>query len=80
MPFIPILAHGALGIFDELIFISVAAIFLVMMGISWVNSRNQSAEATEAELTQAEETPPSSPTVAQPANDDPEKADHFRLE
>lgn len=80
MPFVPILAHGALGIFDELIFISVAAIFLVMMGISWVNSRNQSAEATEAELTQAEETPPSPRNLSQPANDEPETAGHFRLE
>lgn len=34
-----ILAHGALGIWDEVIFISVAAIFLVVMGISWVKSR-----------------------------------------
>lgn len=37
---IPILAHGALGNWDELIFISVAAIFMVMMGISWIRSRN----------------------------------------
>lgn len=38
--FIPtILAHGALGSWDELIFLGVAAIFLTMMGISWVRSR-----------------------------------------
>ncbi|MBL8118844.1 MAG: hypothetical protein J0L63_11470 [Anaerolineae bacterium] len=35
-----ILAHGALGIWDEVIFLSIGAIFLVMMGISWVRSRN----------------------------------------
>jgi hypothetical protein len=34
-----ILAHGALGIWDEAIFISIASIFLVMMAISWVRSR-----------------------------------------
>jgi len=35
-----LLAHGALGSYDELLFIGVAVIFLVMMGISWVRSRN----------------------------------------
>lgn len=35
-----ILAHGSLGPFDELIFLGVAVIFLTMMGISWVKSRN----------------------------------------
>lgn len=34
-----ILAHGSLGEWDELIFLSIAAIFLIMMGISWVRSR-----------------------------------------
>jgi hypothetical protein len=40
MPFTPILAHGALGVFDELLFLAVSVIFLVMMGVSWVRSRN----------------------------------------
>lgn len=35
-----IFAHGALGWFDELIFLGVAVIFIVMMGISWFRSRN----------------------------------------
>jgi hypothetical protein len=34
------LAHGALGGWDEIVFLGVAFIFLVMMGISWVRSRN----------------------------------------
>lgn len=34
-----LLAHGALGYWDELIFVSIAAIFIVMMGVSWVRSR-----------------------------------------
>lgn len=32
-------AHGLLGIFDELIFLSIAVIFLIFMGIVWVRSR-----------------------------------------
>lgn len=35
-----ILAHGALGPYDELILLAAGAIFLVFMGISWVKSRN----------------------------------------
>ena len=34
-----ILAHGALGPFDEIIFVSIAVIFAVMMGISWMRSQ-----------------------------------------
>lgn len=40
MHFPVILAHGALGPYDELIMLGAAAIFLVIMGISWVRSRN----------------------------------------
>ncbi|MDX2075827.1 MAG: hypothetical protein SFZ02_05315 [bacterium] len=38
MPFL-VLAHGALGIFDELIFIGVGVLFLIAMIIVWVRSR-----------------------------------------
>ncbi len=44
-----ILAHGALGPFDELIMLGAAVIFLVMMGISWVKSRNTRPEFAEQE-------------------------------
>ncbi|MAU13475.1 MAG: hypothetical protein CL607_26895 [Anaerolineaceae bacterium] len=38
---IPIIfAHGALGAFDEVVFVSVILIFLVLMVLSWVRSRN----------------------------------------
>ncbi len=37
--FAPLIAHGALGIWDEIIFLSVVAIFITFMGISWVRSR-----------------------------------------
>ena len=33
------LAHGALGPFDEIIFIGIAIVFVVMMGISWMRSQ-----------------------------------------
>ncbi len=45
-----ILAHGSLGNWDEVIFLSVAAIFLIMMGISWVRSRNVKPDLGESEL------------------------------
>lgn len=34
-----ILAHGALGWYDELVFLGVAVIFLAMMGVSWFRTR-----------------------------------------
>jgi hypothetical protein len=60
--FIPtILAHGALGSWDELIFLGVAAIFLTMMGISWIRSRtnNPTIEQTDdTNTTPADENSP----------------------
>lgn len=38
IPFYP--AHGALGYWDEIIFLSIIVIFLVMMGVSWFRSRS----------------------------------------
>ena len=42
-----ILAHGALGAFDELIFAGVGVVFLVMMAVSWLRSRNLPPEDEE---------------------------------
>ena len=42
-----ILAHGALGPFDEIIFLGIAVVFLGMMGMSWL--RSQQLEADEFE-------------------------------
>lgn len=42
-----VLAHGALGIWDEVIFISVGVIFLIFMVVSWVRSRNISPVSDE---------------------------------
>ncbi len=44
-----ILAHGALGPFDEIIFLSIALVFLAMMGISWVRSQQLPDEEIEAD-------------------------------
>lgn len=43
-----ILAHGALGPFDEIIFLSIAVIFLAMMGVSWVRSQQLQDEELDA--------------------------------
>ncbi len=59
-----ILAHGALGIFDELIYLGIALLFLVIMAISWLRSRNTVVEKdTPGETLEAQE-----------------KADHFKLD
>ncbi len=50
-----ILAHGALGPFDEIIFVSIAVIFVVMMGISWARSQGlPELEDEETETTDNE--------------------------
>ena len=38
MPIV-ILAHGALGGLDEVIFLSIAVVFVAMMGVSWYRSQ-----------------------------------------
>lgn len=63
-----ILAHGALGIWDEVIFLGVAILFLVFMGISWVRSR-----AMPPTMDDTSQTPTSTPA---PEDDDA----HFRLD
>lgn len=44
-----LLAHGALGPFDEIIFLSIAVVFLAMMGISWLRSQQLPDEETDSE-------------------------------
>lgn len=60
-----ILAHGALGIWDEVIFIGVGVIFLIFMIISWIRTR---AIPPEWDTT---------PTLPDTPSDD---AKHFRLD
>jgi hypothetical protein len=44
MPLPVIVAHGALGYWDEVIFVSVAIVFIVMMANSWMRSRDEPAD------------------------------------
>lgn len=55
MRFPVILAHGALGPYDEVIMLGAAAIFLVIMGVSWVRSRNTRPEFEAVEAADEEE-------------------------
>ena len=63
-----ILAHGSLGGWDEVVFLSIAAIFLIMMGISWVRSRVSLPEELDE---------PVASTPSQPTDETP---DRFPLE
>jgi len=42
-----LLAHGALGWYDDLIFLGIIVIFLGMMFISWFRSRGEDYEQTD---------------------------------
>ncbi len=67
-----ILAHGTLGIWDEIIFVSIAVIFIVMMAISWLRSRGAVDDDEAAE--------PQADTLSPAADEKPEAADRFRLD
>lgn len=67
----PVLAHGALGVYDELIFATVALFFIVMMGLSWWKSR----AANDEDALPLTDGPADAPHAQ--AGDTPE---HFRLD
>jgi nitrogen fixation-related uncharacterized protein len=46
MPIV-ILAHGALGAFDEIIFVSIAIVFIGMMAFSWFKSQQLPDDETD---------------------------------
>ncbi len=48
------LAHGALGYWDEAVFITVMVIFFVLMGLSWVRSRTLDPEFDDEPVKNAE--------------------------
>ncbi|MBW4437020.1 MAG: hypothetical protein KME04_07785 [Pleurocapsa minor GSE-CHR-MK-17-07R] len=66
-----ILAHGALGAFDEIIFIAAAVLFATLMGVAWWRARG---DVVIDELAD-EESP-----AAQPMPTSPEAPDRFKLE
>ena len=43
-----IFAHGALGAFDEILFLSIAAVFVMMMVLSWLRSQQLPDESDAA--------------------------------
>lgn len=49
-----ILAHGALGAWDELIFLGIAVIFTGMVIYTWFKSRSLEPELIDTESSQAE--------------------------
>ncbi len=44
-----ILAHGALGAWDEIIFLGIALIFIGLMGLTWIRSQTIKIEDEEEE-------------------------------
>lgn len=63
-----LLAHGTLGAWDELIFLSVFVIFLIIMGVAWARSR----AIGDDDLEDTAE-PPANPSAT------PESDDRFAL-
>jgi hypothetical protein len=62
------IAHGALGAYDELIYLGIAIVFTGFMVVSWIRGRNQLPE---------EETE----NPVEPAAPDSEPSpDHFKLQ
>lgn len=69
-----VLAHGALGAWDEIIFIGVIVIFLVLMGVSWFRSRALQPDFDEPPAVGSRPAPMNS---SEQTADDP---DRFELE
>lgn len=60
MPIV-ILAHGALGAFDEIVFIGVVVVFLAMMALSWFRSQQLTDEMPDQDSKPSQDTVQSSP-------------------
>jgi hypothetical protein len=72
------LAHGALGIWDEIIFLGIAVVFIVMMGISWFRSRVADPEFDDDMLEATNGA--ASGRAANPQEDDERSGDRFKLD
>ena len=70
MDFPIFLAHGTLGNFDELIFLGVVTVFMILMGVSWVRSRASADNDLEVEST----------AMTIPTSDDSDSSEHFKLQ
>lgn len=69
------LAHGALGYWDEVIFIGIVIIFIGFMGSSWIKSRNEALYGEDET-----DTPAPRPRDENAAPSPPDNHDHFELE
>ena len=58
MPTLIFPAHGALGPLDEVLFLGVVAIFIIMMAVSWMRSGQAAADETDPDTI----TPPGTST------------------
>lgn len=58
MPLPTIIAHGATGPFDELIYLGIAVIFVVIMIVAWLRSRTVEFESDEAAESPTEQDSP----------------------
>jgi hypothetical protein len=54
---VPLLAHGNLGFWDEVVFITLAAIFIGFMLFSWFRSRQLNEELDQQKPTPSSLTP-----------------------
>ncbi|MFN8379517.1 MAG: hypothetical protein U0452_12695 [Anaerolineae bacterium] len=68
-----VLAHGALGPFDELLFIGVGIIFVGLMVTAWIRSRNSEPDLEE------DQTPADSGQPGAGESDSDARSDHFPL-
>lgn len=66
-----ILAHGALGAFDEIIFIAAAVLFATLMGVAWWRARG---DVVIDELAEEDASPANAPASSDQA------PDRFKLE
>lgn len=67
------LAHGALGYWDEVIFIGIVVIFIGFMASSWIKSRNEA-------LYTDDDTPQTRTRDDAPTPNPPDSEDRFELE
>lgn len=71
-----VLAHGALGYWDEVILFLIVAIFLGFTVVSWFKNRQASPETLDSSLEQSP-----SPSADQPSTDNkPVDKDRFELD
>lgn len=70
IPFL--IAHGALGGADELIFLGIAVIFIGMMGVTWVRSQSIDMDDEEPEPTPTKGAKKKQPKAS--------SSDHFKLD